>query len=196
MGIDKVGIDKVGINPLATSIIINCQRLITSTVLYSSSGHIYIQHCGILLKYSNQVRLVNPRRAYAARVTVLGLCVCMSVCVCLLLNNSLFTWLFVPQRILTFSASDEGRNFKRFTLKMLRCEARAFPVGTARPFFTPRKTRMRTNLDRGVWSKPRLNWFPFLFTWGISTRGISTRGRIPRAVNGDGRYSAEWPGLV
>ena len=44
-------------------------------------------------------------------------------------------------------------NFKRFSLKMLRCEARAFPVGTAygymisRPFFTPRKTRMRMNLD-------------------------------------------------
>ena len=44
-------------------------------------------------------------------------------------------------------------NFKRFSLKMLRCEARAFPVGTAygymisRPFFTPWKTRMRMNLD-------------------------------------------------
>ena len=44
-------------------------------------------------------------------------------------------------------------NFKRFSLKMLRCEARAFPVGTAygymisRPFFTLRKTRMRMNLD-------------------------------------------------
>ena len=44
-------------------------------------------------------------------------------------------------------------NFKRFSLKMLRCEARAFPVGAAcsymisRPFFTPRKTRMRMNLD-------------------------------------------------
>ena len=36
---------------------------------------------------------------------------------------------------------------------MLCCEARAFPVGMAygymisRPFFTPRKTRMRMNLD-------------------------------------------------
>ena len=44
-------------------------------------------------------------------------------------------------------------NFKRFSLKMLPYEARAFPVGTAydymisRPFFTPRKTRMRMNLD-------------------------------------------------
>ena len=44
-------------------------------------------------------------------------------------------------------------NFKRFFLKMLRCEARAFPVCTAygymisRPFFTQRKTRVRMNLD-------------------------------------------------
>ena len=44
-------------------------------------------------------------------------------------------------------------NFKRFSQKMLRCEARAFPVDTAygymisRPFFTPRKTRMRMILD-------------------------------------------------
>ena len=42
---------------------------------------------------------------------------------------------------------------KRFFLKMLCCEARAFPVGTSygymisRPFFTPRKMRMRMNLD-------------------------------------------------
>jgi len=32
---------------------------------------------------------------------------------------------------ITFSAADEGRNFKRFSLKMLRCEARVFPVGKA-----------------------------------------------------------------
>ena len=44
-------------------------------------------------------------------------------------------------------------NFKQFSLKMLRCEARAFPVGTAsgymisQPFFTPRKMHMRINLD-------------------------------------------------
>ena len=34
----------------------------------------------------------------------------------------------MPQTIVTFPAADEGRNFKRFSLKMLRCEARAFPV--------------------------------------------------------------------
>ena len=44
-------------------------------------------------------------------------------------------------------------NFKRFSLKMLRCEARAFPVGTvysyviSRPFYTPRKMRVHMNLD-------------------------------------------------
>ena len=44
-------------------------------------------------------------------------------------------------------------SFKRFSLEMFCCEARAFPVGTScgymisRPFFTPRKTRMRMNLD-------------------------------------------------
>ena len=61
------------------------------------------------------VVVINPRRACAARVTVLGLCVCVCVCVCLsvclLLNISLFTCLFVPQTILSFSAVDEGRKF-------------------------------------------------------------------------------------
>ena len=44
-------------------------------------------------------------------------------------------------------------NFKRFSLNMLRCEARAFPVGMAygymisRLFFTLWKTRMHMNLD-------------------------------------------------
>ena len=56
---------------------------------------------------------------------------CAHVCVCLLLNISLFTCLFVQQTILTSSAADEGRNFKQFSLKMLRCEARAFSVGAA-----------------------------------------------------------------
>ena len=49
--------------------------------------------------------IINPRRACAAGVTVLGLCVC------LLLNISLYARLFVPQTILTFSAADEDRKF-------------------------------------------------------------------------------------
>ena len=47
-------------------------------------------------------------------------------------------------------------NLKRFSIKMLRCEARAFTVGTAiyisRPFFTPRKTRMRMNQITELWT--------------------------------------------
>ena len=69
---------------------------------------------------------VNPRRAYAARVTVLDLCVCVSVC--LLLNISLFTCLFMPQ---PSQRQMKVKNFKQSFLKMLCCKARAFPVGTA-----------------------------------------------------------------
>ena len=60
--------------------------------------------------------------------------------VCLLLNTSLFTCLFVPQTIHCRRRIKVG-NFKRFSLKMVRCEARAFPVCTAygdtisQPFF-------------------------------------------------------------
>ena len=73
--------------------------------------------------------IFNPRHACAVRVTVLSLCVCL----CLLLNKMRM----------------KVENFKRFSLKMLCCEARAFPVGTAygymtsQPFFTLRKKRMR-----------------------------------------------------
>ena len=39
----------------------------------------------------NGIAIINPRRACAARVTVVGLCACVCVClsVCLLLNISL-----------------------------------------------------------------------------------------------------------
>ena len=59
------------------------------------------------LQFNTFAIIVYPRHACAARVTVLGLCVCLRVC--LLLNISLFTWLCVPQMILTFLAADEGR---------------------------------------------------------------------------------------
>ena len=54
--------------------------LATSTTDDSKSLH--------MISYGSQL-VINPRRACAARVTVLGLCVCLSVC--LLLNISLFT---------------------------------------------------------------------------------------------------------
>ena len=61
--------------------------------------------CYSQLHVSGSEIALNPRRACAARVTVLGLCVC------LLLNISLFTCLFVPQTILTFSVADDGGKF-------------------------------------------------------------------------------------
>ena len=59
---------------------------------------------------------------------------------CVSVTQHLTFHVFVAQTILTFSAADEGRNFKRFSLKMLCCEVRAFPVCTAygyisRPLF-------------------------------------------------------------
>ena len=70
--------------------------------------------------------------------------------------------------------------FKRFSLKMLCCKARAFPVGMAygymisRPFFTPRKTRMRINLKRclGFW------WRRDLFATRAVEEGISKARRV------------------
>jgi len=69
--------------------------------------------------YSWCMAVINPRRTCPTRVTVLGLCVCLCVCVCYSTSH-FFTWLFMPKTILTFSAADEGQNFKRFSRKMLR----------------------------------------------------------------------------
>ena len=79
--------------------------------------------------------LVNPRLACAARVTVLGLCVCVSV------TQHLTFYVFIRATNDTSQRRIKVENFKRFSLKMVRCEARAFPVCTAygdtisRPFF-------------------------------------------------------------
>ena len=50
--------------------------------------------------------LINPRRACAARVTVLGLCVCVSVT-----QHLTFHVIVRATTILTFSMADEGRKF-------------------------------------------------------------------------------------
>ena len=70
--------------------------------------------------------VVNPRRACAARVTVeLGLSVCLSVC--LLLSISLLGCLFVPETIPSTQQATKVRKYVGFSLKMLRCRARALP---------------------------------------------------------------------
>ena len=67
-------------------------------------------------------RVINPRCACAARVTVVG-----SVCVCPLLNISPLERLFVTQSVPHTQRAAKVRNFVWFSLKMLRCRARALP---------------------------------------------------------------------
>ena len=60
---------------------------------------------------------INPRRACAARVTVVG-SVCLSVCPC---SNSLLDGLFVPQTIQRSKRVIRISLIERFSLKMLCC---------------------------------------------------------------------------
>ena len=69
--------------------------------------------------------IINPRRACAARVTVLGLCVC--VCVCVTVTQHLTFHVII-------SATNDTNSILKvdiLSVFLLRCEARAFPVGTA-----------------------------------------------------------------
>ena len=67
--------------------------------------------------------LINPRRACAARVTVVG-SVCLSVC--LSVKSHLTYGASVgPENAVTYSA---GKKYVGFFLKMLRCKARAVPA--------------------------------------------------------------------
>ena len=78
--------------------------------------------------------------ACAARVTVLGcVCVCVCVCVracvhacvCVFYSTSHFSRDYsCHKRYYPSQWRMKAENFKRFSLKMLRCKARAFPVGT------------------------------------------------------------------
>ena len=65
--------------------------------------------------------VVNPRRACAARVTVVG-SVCVSLCP--LLYSSLLECLFASQTIQPTQQPMKVRTYVRFSLKMLRCKAR------------------------------------------------------------------------
>ena len=77
---------------------------------------------GFLTRYhintcSQPILVINPRRACAARVTVLG-SVCLSVCPC---SNSLLDGLFVPQMIRRNKRVIRISLIERFSLKMLHC---------------------------------------------------------------------------
>ena len=65
--------------------------------------------------------LVNPRRACAGRVTVVG-SVCLSVKSHLTYGASVR-----PENAVTYSAGNEGPKFVGFSLKPLRCRDPALP---------------------------------------------------------------------
>ena len=92
-------------------------------------------------KASPRTHARNPRRACAARVTV----VAVSVCVCVSVGVSVKSHLTSIRRenAATYSAGSVGQKFVEFSLKLLRCRDRALPSldGHTQSFFL-RKTRM------------------------------------------------------
>ena len=86
--------------------------------------------------------MINPRRACAARVTVVG-SVC--VCVCLLSHISPMERLFVLKTLSRTQRATKVKKFVGFSLKPLRCRDPALPPlyghAYSRPFFSC--TRMR-----------------------------------------------------
>ena len=89
---------------------------------------------------------INPRRACAARVTVVGsVCVCVCLSVCLLSHISPMERLFVLKTLSRTQRATKVKKFVGFSLKPLRCRDPALPPlyghAYSRPFFSC--TRMR-----------------------------------------------------
>ena len=66
-----------------------------------------------LTNRQSKADIVNPRRACAARVTVLGLCVCVSVCLCVCLSVCLSVCVSVCLSVTTFSATTCNETAKK-----------------------------------------------------------------------------------
>ena len=95
--------------------------------------------CGPFTKHSGGY-IINPRRACAARVTVVGLSVCP------LVNISLLERLFVLKTLSHTQRATKVKKYVGFSLKPLRCRDTALaavPLPMQSAIFTPRKTRMR-----------------------------------------------------
>ena len=74
-------------------------------------------------------KLINPRRACAARVTVVVVSVCLSVCP--LSHISPLGLLFVVKTLLRTQQATKVKIFVVISSKLLRCRDRALPPMTA-----------------------------------------------------------------
>ena len=90
--------------------------------------------------------IINPRRACAARVTVVGsVCLCVCVSVCLLSHISPMERLFVLKTLSRTQRATKVKKFVGFSLKPLRCRDPALPPlyghAYSRPFFHAYRVR-------------------------------------------------------
>ena len=114
----------------------------------------------------DSIYIINPRRACAARVTVVG-SVCVSVClsVCLLSHISPMERLFVLKTLSRTQRATKVKKFVGFSLKPLRCRDPALPLlyghAYSRPFFHAYFSCTRMRISR-------------VYTRMIHRRGFST----------------------
>ena len=124
----------------------------------------YVQRANVLCATRKRKAglIINPRRACAARVTVVGsVCVCVCVCVCLLSQISPLERLFVLKILSRTQRATEIKKFVGFSLKPLRSKVMAsfaYPwhptkycsdiprtFSTAEPSKGPKKANNRLN---------------------------------------------------
>ena len=72
-------------------------------------------------------KIINPRRACAARVTVVAVCVCVCLSVCPLSHISPLGLLFVLKTLSSTQLAMKVKKFVAFSLKPTRFGDRALP---------------------------------------------------------------------
>ena len=110
---------------------------------YSSTKHLFHVHC--------QQSIFNPRCVCAARVTVLGLCVCVSVCVSGTQHLTFYAIIRATNDTNLLSGGWRLKILSDFLWKCFVAKLEYFLLvrlhDKSAIFFTSRKTRMRINLD-------------------------------------------------